>query len=99
MSLKNGSSKKAFEHNVSAEVHAGKPQKQALAIAYAVKRKHKMAKGGVVEPEVESEMEDESNASEPIEPLDSTVDSNEEPEKESPLSSVMRKLRMRHIGK
>lgn len=46
-------SKAAFEHNVKAEIGAGKPQKQALAIAFSVKRKapKKMAKGGKVDHE------------------------------------------------
>ena len=35
MPLEKGSSKAAFSHNVKAEVAAGKPQKQAVAIAYA----------------------------------------------------------------
>jgi len=50
MPLMKKSSKKAFKHNVEAEMHAGKPQNQALAIAYSVKRKNakKMAKGGQV---------------------------------------------------
>lgn len=39
MPLKSGKSKQAFEHNVKAEIAAGKSQKQAVAIAYAVKRK------------------------------------------------------------
>lgn len=39
MPLKKGKSKKAFEHNVRAEIKAGKSKKQALAIAYSVKRK------------------------------------------------------------
>jgi hypothetical protein len=39
MPLKSGKSKKAFSSNVKAEMHAGKPQKQAVAIAYAQKRK------------------------------------------------------------
>lgn len=38
MPLKKGYGKKSFEHNVGAEIHAGKPPAQALAIAYAVKR-------------------------------------------------------------
>ena len=38
MPLKKSKSKKAFSENVSAEMHAGKPQKQAVAIAYSVKR-------------------------------------------------------------
>lgn len=39
MPLKKSKSKKAFSENVITEMHAGKPQKQAVAIAYAVKRK------------------------------------------------------------
>ena len=38
MPLKHSKSEKAFKTNVKAEVKAGKPQKQAVAIAYAVKR-------------------------------------------------------------
>lgn len=34
MPLAKGKSEEAFSHNVSAEIHAGKPKKQALAIAY-----------------------------------------------------------------
>lgn len=43
-----GKSKKAFSKNVEIEMKAGKPQKQALAVAYSVKRKKK-ASGGTVE--------------------------------------------------
>lgn len=39
MPLKKSKSKKAFSSNVKAEMNAGKPQKQAVAIAYAVKRR------------------------------------------------------------
>ena len=39
MPLKKSSSKKAFAANVKTELEAGKPQKQAVAIAYATKRK------------------------------------------------------------
>ncbi len=38
MPLKHGSSKKTFSSNVKTEMKAGKPQKQAVAIAYAEKR-------------------------------------------------------------
>jgi hypothetical protein len=41
MPLKKSASKKAFSDNVKAEMKAGKPQKQAVAIAYATKRKAK----------------------------------------------------------
>jgi hypothetical protein len=50
MPLVKGRSDKAFEHNIKAEIGAGKPQKQALAIAYATKRKAQHhAHGGHVE--------------------------------------------------
>lgn len=51
MPLTQGKSPKAFAHNIKAELGAGKPKAQALAIAYAVKRKNakKMAAGGMVE--------------------------------------------------
>lgn len=49
MPLEHGKSKKAFEHNVKAELHAGKPLAQSLAIAYATKKRaKKMAHGGEV---------------------------------------------------
>jgi hypothetical protein len=38
MPLKKSASSAAFRANVKAEVKAGKPIKQAVAIAYAVKR-------------------------------------------------------------
>lgn len=39
MPLIKSKSKAAFSSNVAAEMDAGKPQKQAVAIAYSVKRK------------------------------------------------------------
>lgn len=50
MPLIQSKSKKAFSKNVEKEMEAGKPQKQALGIAYSIKRKNKrkMAEGGVV---------------------------------------------------
>lgn len=41
MPLKKGKSKKAFMSNIKTEIKAGRPQKQAVAIAYSVKRKGK----------------------------------------------------------
>lgn len=38
MPLVKSTSSKAFNKNVAAEVKAGRPQKQAVAIAYSVKR-------------------------------------------------------------
>lgn len=39
MPLKKSVSKAAFKDNIRKEIQAGKPQKQAVAIAYAVKRR------------------------------------------------------------
>jgi hypothetical protein len=39
MPLKKSISKKAFQDNVSTKIKAGKPIKQAVAIAYSVQRK------------------------------------------------------------
>lgn len=47
MPLIHSSSKAAFSKNVSTEIHHGKPQDQALAIAYRIKRE-KRASGGRV---------------------------------------------------
>jgi len=39
MPLVKSKSASAFLTNLKAEIHAGKPKKQALAIAYSIKRK------------------------------------------------------------
>ena len=41
MPLIKSKSQKAFKHNVKQEIKAGKSKRQALAIAYSVKRKSK----------------------------------------------------------
>ena len=46
MPLIKSKSEKAFKSNIKAEIAAGKPQKQAVAIAYSVKRAAKKADGG-----------------------------------------------------
>lgn len=50
MPLIKSKSEKAFKSNIKAEIAAGKPQKQAVAIAYSVKRKAEEGKkkGGQV---------------------------------------------------
>jgi len=45
MPLKKSTSKEAFRENVKAEVKAGKPIKQSVAIAYATKRAASSSKG------------------------------------------------------
>ena len=45
MPLTKSPSKQAFEKNIKAEIKAGKPPKQAVAIAYSVKREAKPPKG------------------------------------------------------
>lgn len=45
MPLKRSTSKAAFSSNVKAEVAAGKPQRQAVAIAYSEKRAATKSRG------------------------------------------------------
>lgn len=47
MPLTKGKSQKAFKHNVRAEVKAGKPVKQAVAIAYSEKREAQVKDCGI----------------------------------------------------
>ena len=77
MPLMKGKSDKAMEHNIKAELNADKPQKQALAIAYAVRRKamkQKMAAGGMVPDEDMGEnmdpiVEQDSQDNEMLDPM------------------------------
>jgi hypothetical protein len=50
MPLIQSKSDKAFKSNIKAEIAAGKPQKQAVAIAYSTKRMAKKATGGSTSP-------------------------------------------------
>ena len=45
MPLMKSTSKRAFGKNIGAEIKAGKPRAQAVAIAYSVKRKAQAKKG------------------------------------------------------
>lgn len=45
MPLKKSTSDKAFKQNIKTEVKAGKPVKQAVAIAYSEKREAEKKKG------------------------------------------------------
>jgi hypothetical protein len=46
MPLSKGTSKQSFSKNVAAEVKAGRPVKQAVAIAYSVKRQAEAKRKG-----------------------------------------------------
>ena len=48
MPLIKSKSEKSFKKNIAAEVNAGKPVKQAVAIAYNIKRKVKKSDGGSI---------------------------------------------------
>jgi hypothetical protein len=56
MPLIKSKSEKAFKHNIKAEVKAGKPVKQAVAIAYSEKRAAHKAHGGNISTHHENHM-------------------------------------------
>lgn len=51
MPLKKGSSREAISENIKTEMKAGKPQRQAVAIALDVARRANRARGGFTSPE------------------------------------------------
>lgn len=84
MPLNKSKSAKAFKENVKAEITAGKPQKQAVAIAYAVKRKApKKASGGSMHDDVAADKK-------LIKKAFSMHDKQEHPGKKTDLSKLKR---------
>jgi len=82
MPLIKGKSEKAFKKNIETEMHHGKPQKQALAIAYSMKRRaKKMADGGM--PTASSDMPEENPNR--AKRLDTKMDSPSDIPADSPL--------------
>jgi hypothetical protein len=61
MPLIKSKSEKAFKKNISTEIRSGRPMKQAVAIAYSVKRDAKKADGGVVSSLKKAGFYDEEN--------------------------------------
>jgi len=88
-------SKKAFEHNIKAEMHSGKPQDQALAIAYSIQKhnkKKKLAAGGEVEEDKELIIEPASDEEVGAKKL------KVEPVSDQEMEDVMKKKKMAHGG-
>jgi hypothetical protein len=112
MPLMKSKSKDAFSHNVKAEMHAGKPMKQSLAIAYATKRRSK-SKGGMVEQltktkpseyaeggMVEDELNDEQDREES--PFEDPTEEQEDflassPDPKPNMSDIIKKIRRRKM--
>jgi hypothetical protein len=61
MPLIKSKSEKAFKKNISTEIRSGRPMKQAVAIAYSVKRDAKKADGGVIKSLKKEGFYDEEN--------------------------------------
>ena len=94
MPLMKSKSKQAFSHNVKAEMDSGKSQKQSLAIAYATKRRAKMAKGGMVEQEDSQDPENEFLTEDMESPFEHEEDANEPQEQAKvDLSGIMKRIR------
>jgi len=74
MPLHSGHSKKVISENIKTEMHAGKPQKQAIAIAYSKAKEHGFYTHGThesmqhLEDDVEVEGDGFSDSSVPKKP-------------------------------
>ena len=85
MPLIKSKSDKAFKSNIKAEIAAGKPQKQAVAIAYSTKRMAKKATGGSTSPYDYDSDQDYYQA------IGRLKDENDEPQESRISSAVLNK--------
>jgi hypothetical protein len=83
MPLIKSKSDKAFKSNIKAEIAAGKPQKQAVAIAYSTKRMVKKARGGSMDPMDYDSDQDYYQA------IGRLKDENDEPQEAPRISSAV----------
>jgi hypothetical protein len=85
MPLIKSKSDKAFKSNIKAEIASGKPQKQAVAIAYSTKRMAKKATGGSTSPYDYDSDQDYYQA------IGRLKDENDEPQESRISSAVLNK--------
>ena len=85
MPLIKSKSDKAFKSNIKAEIAAGKPPKQAVAIAYSTKRMAKKATGGSTSPYDYDSDQDYYQA------IGRLKDENDEPQESRISSAVLNK--------
>lgn len=87
MPLIKSKSDKAFKSNIKAEIAAGKPVKQAVAIAYSTKRAAKKATGGSMSPyDYDSDWDYKSATGQ-------LKDENDEAEDTGPVMSKAQKIK------
>ena len=98
MPLLKSKSKKAISKNIETEMNAGKPQKQAIAIAYSVMKrakKKKMAEGGPVLFDGKAERIDPMSQAMADQEVSETLQDEHEQDADDIVSRIMRKMRLK----